>query len=310
MINLIESGGGKPLKSSGASSNSLSQSQASMAPLMSSYHLQDALVNSSNIVKSFCFCVLLGYVLSYKSELVALFVLVPGKMLPPNYFLWAFVTHCFVETRLVETLVDCVVIMLYSRLLEPLWGTLECIQFFFIVTVFSGIATAFIYVFMFAVTFNEAYLFNTYLCGMASMLGGFAVAIKQIMPDTVLVNTSLVRIKQDHLPLLLIVASVVLQMAQLVQRTQMIMLACGVFIAWLYLRFFQKHKSGVRGDSSSSFVFASFFPPQVQPFVAIIANTIFNILVKLKVCKQMPKKYNVSSTNIFGADNSDAERRR
>lgn len=78
----------------------------------------------------------------------------------------------------------------------------------------------------------------------------------------------------------------------------------------------------------------SLFPGQIQPFVAILANTIFNILVRLKICKAQPKRYNVASST-FGSsstqssnqshititiplvtqnnsttDNSDAERRR
>jgi hypothetical protein len=66
----------------------------------------------------------------------------------------------------------------------------------------------------------------------------------------------------------------------------------------------------------------SFFPSQIQPFVAIISNTIFNLLVKLKICKPIAKRYNISNSTsnsqshititipLVNADNSDAERRR
>ena len=73
--------------------------------------------------------------------------------------------------------------------------------------------------------------------------------------------------------------------------------------------------------------FLSFFPSQIQPFIAIFSNTIFNLLVKIKICKQPPKRYNVSSSvagiagsqsqitiNLplvnAGIENADAERRR
>jgi hypothetical protein len=36
------------------------------------------------------------------------------------------------------------------------------------------------------------------------------------------------------------------------------MLANGIFVSWIYLRFFQKHKNGTRGDASTTFVFARF----------------------------------------------------
>lgn len=77
----------------------------------------------------------------------------------------------------------------------------------------------------------------------------------------------------------------------------------------------------------------SLFPGQIQPFIAILANTVFNILVRLKICKAQPKRYNVGSSFGSGgstsssvhqshititiplitqnaADNTDAERRR
>lgn len=61
--------------------------------------------------------------------------------------------------------------------------------------------------------------------------------------------------------------------------------------------------------------------------MAIIANTIFNLLVKIKICKQPPKRYNINSAStgsgntsqshititiplVKNVDNSDAERRR
>ena len=77
-----------------------------------------------------------------------------------------------------------------------------------------------------------------------------------------------------------------------------------------------------------TFYYNSFFPSQIQPFVAIVSNTIFNLLVKIKVCKKPPKRYNVNNSNTIGAggpqshvtitlplvnagiENSDAERRR
>ena len=76
---------------------------------------------------------------------------------------------------------------------------------------------------------------------------------------------------------------------------------------------------------------SSFFPSQIQPFFAIISNTIFNLLVKVKICKPPQKRYNVAGMGQGGsgsqshititlplmnpsasslADNTDAERRR
>ena len=82
------------------------------------------------------------------------------------------------------------------------------------------------------------------------------MAIKQIMPDTVILNANFIRLKQDHLPLLLILFSFFLYLIGLTDLTYLVMLTNGTFIGWIYLRFFQKHKNGTRGDASSTFVFA------------------------------------------------------
>ena len=82
------------------------------------------------------------------------------------------------------------------------------------------------------------------------------VAIKQIMPDTVIINASFIRLKQDHLPGLLILLSTFLYLVGFTTLTYVVMLFNGTFIGWVYLRFFQRHKNGTKGDSSSTFVFA------------------------------------------------------
>ena len=42
------------------------------------------------------------------------------------------------------------------------------------------------------------------------------------------------------------------------------------------------HGNGARGDMADSFAFATFFPNVVQPPIAVICNTIFSVLVKVR----------------------------
>lgn len=63
------------------------------------------------------------------------------------------------------------------------------------------------------------------------------------------------------------------------------------------------------------FVCYSFFPSQLQPFVIIISNTLFSILIALKICKKPQRHYNVApvaaiAVSLPGMDPVDAERRR
>lgn len=223
-------------------------------PLIS--QLAAVIVNSSVIFKTFCLAILVGYAVSFNKDLNEYTSAIPGKLLPPNLYVWTLLTHSFVEYRIIELLTDWFILLLYSKMLEPLWGTLECLRFYFLITSLVAITTALTYFCLFALTFNEQYLFNRYIHGLGSLLGAFSVAIKQIMPDTVLVDLSFLRLKQDNLPLLLILIATVVYLVNLTELSYVLMLTYGVFYGWIYLRFFQKHNNGTRGDSSPSFVFA------------------------------------------------------
>ena len=66
---------------------------------------------------------------------------------------------------------------------------------------------------------------------------------------------------------------------------------------------------------SASFSFASFFPSLISPIISVFANTIFELLVKMKLCKPFIKKYNVGAPSnititIPGPEAADADRRR
>ncbi len=59
----------------------------------------------------------------------------------------------------------------------------------------------------------------------------------------------------------------------------------------------------------------SFFPSIISPIISIFANTIFELFVKIKLCKPFAKKYNVASSSsititIPGPEAADADRRR
>lgn len=282
-----------------------------------SNQLVEFVTNSSISVRIFCVCILFGYALSFKAAAFQFLACEPGKIT----HVWSLFTHSFIEISLLQLVADWFIIFLYSKMIEPLWGVYECIKFYFIITVIVAVSTSFFYFTLFALTFDEYFLFKIKINGLGGFLGGFIVAIKQIMPDTVILNSSFLRLKQDHLPMLLILFSTLLYVIGLINLTYVIMLINGNFVGWVYLRFYQKHKNGTQGDSSSTFVFASFFPSQIQPFIAILANTIFNLLVKIKLCKKPPIRYNVApgsqsqmTINLplvnAGIENSDAERRR
>ena len=102
----------------------------------------------------------------------------------------------------------------------------------------------------------------------------------------------------------------------LVEGSYCTMFGSGLVISWIYLRFYQLHANGSRGDTADSFSFASFFPNVMQPPI----NACFSILVRLRICKKRVRRYDIGggsssggpaiSISLPGVDNHDTERRR
>lgn len=125
--------------------------------------LVSIVINSSVIFKSFSVAILLGYILSHQPSLNEYLSVVPGKLLPPNLYVWTLVTHSFVEYKFIELLADWFILLLFTKMLEPMWGRLECLRFYFIMTASVALTIALVYFTLFAFTFDELMLFNRYL---------------------------------------------------------------------------------------------------------------------------------------------------
>jgi membrane associated rhomboid family serine protease len=214
------------------------------------------ILNSSITVKALCVSLLVGYLLTFIDKSLFYLCVIPGKLMPPSFFLWTLITHSFVENEILQMIINMFVILLFSKMLEPLWGTKECLKFYFLITTIVALQTTLVLFILYTITFKEILIFNTFIHGLSGFIGGFSVAIKQIMPDTMLINIGVLRIKQDDLPLIFLAISTIIYLLNLIEFTFLIMLFFGVFTSWIYLRFYQVHKNGIKGDSSSTFSFA------------------------------------------------------
>lgn len=159
------------------------------------------------------------------------------------------------------------------------------------------------------------------LAGLAGYLAAVSVAVKQAMPDHVLMKTPLGKFTNRNVPLTLLCLSALMSMAGLIRVAYCTMFWTGLVVSWIYLRFYQLHANGSRGDLAEGFSFSSFFPNVVQPPVAALGNAIFSVLVRVRVCKRPVRRYDMSgggpgsaggsiSISLPGVDNQDAERRR
>ena len=103
--------------------------------------------------------------MSFSQPAIEALSVTPGYFLPPHFYLWTALTHCYLEIHWWEVAVDLVTLILVGKLLEPLWGALEMITFFLVVNAGVGVVSAVFYYFLYMVTFNEQLLFQVHIHG-------------------------------------------------------------------------------------------------------------------------------------------------
>ncbi|XP_054721370.1 transmembrane protein 115-like [Uloborus diversus] len=274
-----------------------------------------ALKNSSVVVKFICVINIFCYFLSFSDTAVRILCVTPGFIIPPNFWVWTAFTHCFLETRLWLLLTDVITVGLCGKLLEPLWGAMEMLTFFALVNTSVAFLSVLIYIVIFTITSDPRYLFSVHIHGLAGYCAAVSVAVKQIMPDHILLSLPCGKLRNRNVPLCVLLLSLILWSLNVIRGTYPVMFSTGLLSAWIYLRFYQHHSNGTVGDMADGFTFASFFPNVIQPPLIVLGNAVFEFLVYIRLCKKPLRKYNLASSSsisvtIPGTEPHDAERRR
>ncbi|CAL1269697.1 unnamed protein product [Larinioides sclopetarius] len=277
--------------------------------------LAAALNNSSVVVKFICLINIVFYLLSFSETAVRIICVIPGFIIPPNFWVWTAFTHCYLETRLWMLLIDVITVGLCGKLLEPLWGAMEMLTFFALVNTSVAFLSVMFYIVVFTVTSDPRYLFSVQIHGLAGYCAAVSVAVKQIMPDHVLLSLPCGKVRNRNVPVIVLLLSLILWPLGVIKGTYPVMFTSGLLSSWVYLRFYQHHSNGTAGDMADGFTFASFFPNVMQPPLIVISNAVFGFLVYIKLCKKPIRKYNLAAStsvilNIPGTEPHDAERRR
>ncbi|CAH8558143.1 unnamed protein product [Heterobilharzia americana] len=122
---------------------------------------------------------------------------------------------------------------------------------------------------------------------------GVTVIGRQMMSDKLLVDFPLGKIRYKHIPFICTLFFTVLFCTGLCGGVSLSLFVTGILIAWTYLRFFQRHSSGMHGDVNDSFTFAGFFPNHLGPPVSVLSGAVFNVLVRLRMCKPPTRQLSV-----------------
>lgn len=261
---------------------------------------------------------------------VPLLTIVPGKSM--IYYPWILITSSFVEQNIVSLLFSITVILYGGRYCEHVWGSIELFRFILIQTTIPNLFTLLFYLFIYSFAHNnnndDSYGESKHriitICGATSIISGFLVAFKQLVPEhTIVLFRGRIKFRVKQLPILYLIINTFLGI--LGNELYAILSWTGFFTSWIYLRFYRisytdpllpfnnstattttpptatastttastaatsyehSNPSGIkiRGDASESFALSNFFPSPVGEYVEKISDSVYSLLLTLKIC--------------------------
>ncbi|CDS39656.1 transmembrane protein 115 [Echinococcus multilocularis] len=219
-----------------------------------------------------------GYSTPYLAVTVA-------RVLPPHCWIWTLLTFSFYNTRILHVFLDMTTVYLVDVVMFPSWKMTEVVRCCAISQLVStGLAVCTLFI-GYACTFDTNLLWKTPICGLSPLLGAALVVARQLTPNNVLANLPLGKFRTKHIAFTIFFCFLLFAILRIIDYIHFLLLSYGAFVTWVYLRFFQRHSNGDIGDTTDAFKFSGFFPNHLEPPVSIASNAIYNLLVKLHLCR-------------------------
>ncbi|KAG0043868.1 hypothetical protein BGZ83_010947 [Gryganskiella cystojenkinii] len=231
-----------------------------------------------------------------ESSLISLLAMVPVSA---PYRFWTFATASFFERSIIQArklimdlkfwtrsfIFNAAIMLGCGKYMERAWGSREFFKYLAITSVGTMIAIYATCLFEYVVRGKEELLYNTQAYGLTAIQAGFLIGFKQLVPEHLVTLYGIISVRVKTLPLIF---ALFMAFQSLIFRSQIewLMAIYGLFISWIYARFF-KTQDGMKGDRSETFSFASFFPEALQPPVKSISNLMFGLLVSLHICSPL-----------------------
>ncbi|TMS38555.1 hypothetical protein L596_005252 [Steinernema carpocapsae] len=226
---------------------------------------------------------LVGFVLSTVHIFHQMFSISPADFF--NFQVWRLVTSPFVETNLIILCWSILSLYQASVIIEPISGHLELLKIAGIAQVLSPLIISCFAIICYATSSSVDIYYYTYINGFAATNGAILVAIKQFLPDTIVLTTPFGRLKNTNLPLCSLLACTVLSICRITRAVLPLQIAIGVQAAWVYLRFYQYHADeNLHGDSSEHFAWHTLFPRRLQLGAKITGNLFYRVCVAVRLC--------------------------
>jgi membrane associated rhomboid family serine protease len=221
-------------------------------------------------------------------------VIVPALQLIPNHTLlhpWTVLTSIFIDIKVWRYFLSFFITLFAGKFVERSWSGKELIKFVLITGSISNLANSITLIFWNILGFGVTF-FNLPVDGNLSILIGFLVVFKQLIPEHSISLAAGFSGRVKHIPFLALlisgVISVVTQSTNPFLQTWL-----GFLVSWTYLRFFQtnvidpilpSNSIGVqklKGDASETFSLVSFFPSVTHVVLTPIFNQFYELSVQL-----------------------------
>uniref|UniRef100_A0A1I8AAU2 Transmembrane protein n=1 Tax=Steinernema glaseri TaxID=37863 RepID=A0A1I8AAU2_9BILA len=271
------------------------------------------LKNSKASFKVASLLFLLGFVLSTVPILHQGLALTASDFF--NFQLWRLLSSHFVETNIL--ILGWSLFSLYqaSVILEPIWGHFELLKLFGIVQLITPFLISCMAFICYILTSNVNFYYYTYIDGFSAANAAVLVAMKQFLPDTIVLTTPMGRLKNTNLPLCALFACLVLSLFHVTRRVLPLQILIGLQVAWTYLRFYQFHPDeNIHGDSSEHFAWHTLFPRRLQPAAKAVGKVTHRACITLRLCTPVRhidlNQMQAVNVVLTGLETRDVERRR
>lgn len=260
----------------------------------------------TRLCKGLAVVLLLAHILVHLFPSAATYLtLIPARTIP---FAWNLVTAGYIEQTIPGVIVSIVGLLLFGKVLEPLWGAKELLKFIFIVNLSISACVFVTMIVLYYITQEESYLY-TPVSGFYGVLSGLLVGIKQILPDQEL-NLFVLKISAKWIPSIVAFISVAVSFFIKEVMSYLPIILFGIYMSWIYLRYFQRRlEVGLKGDPSDEFSFSSFFPGFLRPILDPIAS-VFHKLFCGRPARPEGTGQTLDGSQFPGSGSTEANRRR
>lgn len=219
--------------------------------------------------------------LFFPGTIVDMFALTPGFIFG-QYTVWTFVTAALVNLPIINGLIGLSLFILLTGDLEHSWGSTSFTLLISIVAVATNVSLFVIRVFLYAVTFDESFVFKS-VYGITAVNAALIVVLKQRHSEKPVFDF-FAALKYKHLPIIIFMGAMLSIAISPVSSSNFILTLFGTYYGWLYLRYFRTdYETGVTGDLRPEFAFSTLFPDiaQVRAFVDLFTVFPYQLILSL-----------------------------